>query len=127
MKLRAVSTWVCILMLGGAVCRANASTLLTFDDLPSDCNSFPPARVMKGYGGLLWSVFSLSHDYPIGTVSPTNVATVDLGTEAYIYSPNLFDLNSAYLTAENGSGTQIRIQGLVGTNVTYDNTYIIKT
>src|SRR5205823_7626431 len=51
----------------------------------------------------------------------------DFGTDAYIYSPNLFDLNSAYLTAENGSGTQIRIQGLVGTNVTYDNIYLIKT
>ncbi len=121
MKLALASVYILIF---GAAYLADGSTLLTFDDLPSDC--FPP-RVMYGYGGLLWGYrFFLTHN-PNAMVSPTNVAYVDSGTDAYIYSPNLFDLSSAYLTAENGSGTQIRIQGLVGTNVTHDNSYIIKT
>src|SRR5438874_84706 len=102
MKPRAVSKWVCILTLAGAAYCANAATLLTFDDLPSDCSIDPAVRVMNGYGGLLWGYrFFLSHDNPIGMVSPTNVAYVDSGMDAYIYSLNLFDLNSAYLTAEN--------------------------
>src|SRR5205085_1074046 len=106
---------------------AEGSTLLTFDDLPGHCVITGPARVMNGYGGLLWGYAFYLAQNPNGMVSPTNVAYVNSGTDAYIYSPNFFDLNSAYLTAENVSGTQIRIQGMVGTNLTYDNTYTIKT
>jgi hypothetical protein len=61
-------------------------------------------------------------------VSPTNVAYfASPQTYASIFSGNLFDFNSAYLTAESTTNTVIRVQGLVGTSVTYDNTYTIKT
>ena len=126
MKLTLACVYILLFVLFGAAYPTDASTLLTFDDLPGHCISTGPARVMTGYGGLAWSFFLTQNSN--GMVSPTNVAyPLDSGTDAYIYSANFFDLNSAYLTAENNNGTQVRIQGLVGTNVTYDNTYIIKT
>ena len=103
---------------------AGASTL-GFDTLQPKLDMDRP--IANGYGGFLWPSFKLFEGawYTNGMVSPANVA---VGTSSsYIYSGNLFDFNSAALTAANASGTLIRVQGLVGTNVTYDNTYIIKT
>jgi hypothetical protein len=116
---------------------SHAATTITFDDLsPGPAGSWVP--VPQGYAGLQWHGFGVldaslmraDSGYRIGMVSPNNVAFNLGGNKAWITCASGFTLHSAYLTrALNlGAGLQpmhVRVQGLVGTNVTYDNTYTI--
>src|SRR5206468_8474891 len=81
--------------------------------------------VANGYGSLLWKNFTVQPGefFPAGMVSPTNVAVG--ASSASICAGTLFDLTSAYLTGGSSNGAQIRVQGLIGTNLTYDNIYTI--
>ena len=116
---------------------SHAATTVTFDDLsPGPDGSWVP--VPHGYAGLQWNGFGAldaslrpaDSGYRTGMVSPNNVAFNLGGGRAGITCATGFTLHSAYLTRslDLRSGhhqMHVRVQGLVGTNVTYDNTYTI--
>jgi hypothetical protein len=116
---------------------SNAATTVTFDDLsPGPAGSY--VGVPQGYAGLQWhgfgaldsSLVRADSGYRIGMVSPNNVAFNLGGGPAWISRASGFTLHSTYLTRALylGAGVHtmhVRVQGLVGTNVTYDNTYTI--
>jgi hypothetical protein len=108
---------------------SHAATTITFDDLsPGPAGSWVP--VPQGYAGLQWHGFGVldaslmraDSGYRIGMVSPNNVAFNLGGNKAWITCASGFTLHSAYLARGQ---KHVRVQGLVGTNVTYDNTYTI--
>ncbi|PYM12523.1 MAG: hypothetical protein DME18_11205, partial [Verrucomicrobia bacterium] len=105
--------------------------LLTFDDLL-------PGLVQNGYGRLRWnnwgvldgSVLPVTSGFRAGVVSPDNVAFNRYGDPASISSDTPFTLKSAYLTMALDSQAgptemHVRVQGSVGTAVTYDHTYTV--
>jgi hypothetical protein len=122
---------LCIALLGVGHL-THGSTLLTFDDLSPGTDY---VVVSNYYGGLLWGNFGVldgslrpSSWYHNGVVSPPNVAFNLAGNRAAFSSINgFFDLNSAYLTSQFVDGLQIRVQGLAGTNLLYDNSYVLTT
>ncbi len=135
--MRRVTFGVAAVILGISI-GSHAATTITFDDLsPGPEGSW--IRVPPGYAGLQWqwnfgvldaSLVRADSGYRIGMVSPNNVAFNVGGGRASISHASGFTLHSAYFTrALNlGAGLQpmhVRVQGLVGTNVTYDNTYTI--
>ena len=116
---------------------AAAAVTVNFDDLTPG----PPGSgvYFKSYMGLQWSGWAVidgsvhreGTTYRIGIISPKNVAFAP-GTwggenPAAISCPGGFTLHSAYLTKPDYTDRMhVRMQGLVGTNVTYDNTYILR-
>jgi len=115
----------------GAPQTTDAQTLLTFDTLAPG-NSYIP--IPNGYGGLQWSGFGVingaiqqvTSGYYTGMVSPDNVAFNydEFDRNASISSSSTpFNFDSAYLTAAFAAGLQVEVQGFIGTNLTYNNTY----
>ena len=115
---------------------ADIPTTLTFDDVALGPGEYEPLQ--NGYGGLDWSNFGAfnvsqfvaTSGYRIGMVSPANVIFNFSGNPAKMSRDDGFTLHSAYLTSslDLRVGTvaiHIRVQGTVGTNVTYDNTYTV--
>jgi hypothetical protein len=109
---------------------------LTFDDVALAPGAYAPLQ--GAYGGLEWlnfgafnvSQFSGTSGYRIGMVSPANIVFNFSGQPATISRTAGLTLQSAYLTSayDLRVGTfaiHIRVQGTVGTNVTYDNTYTV--
>lgn len=90
------------LLLGTLSLNANATTTITFDDLPGNLDS-----IFNGYEGLDWSNFLVTNTtqydspngYVNGTVSPKNVAFNGYGNPATISSGSAFTLNNAFFTA----------------------------
>ncbi len=102
--------------------------------------SFSPGQdwvgVPNGYGGLQWNNFgvicgacqSVNSGYHAAPVSPANVVFNLHGSPASIsVSSNVFDLNSAYLTAALNldSTVQVRVQGFLGATRLYDTTNVV--
>jgi hypothetical protein len=121
------------LLAGSPAQAGDAATVLTFDDLQPE----PPpgngwVRISNGYGGLQWDNFGVldgsvqqaTSAYRIGMVSPRNVAFNLSGNPASVSRSTGFTLHSAYVTGPFAV-VHLRVQGLVGTAVTYDNTYTI--
>jgi hypothetical protein len=116
---------------------AAAAVTVNFDDLaPGPEGS---AVYIESYMGLQWrgwgvldgSLHREGTTYRIGIVSPKNVAfnPTSRGGEnpAAISCPGGFTLHSACLTKPDyADRMHVRVQGLVGTNVTYDNTYTLR-
>jgi hypothetical protein len=110
---------------------ARSATLLTFDDfLPTPGYGENPDFCT--YGGLFWENFRMSYPYPPpggpGTVSYPSAARAGTYGNSAICCTTSFDLNSGYLTRDvsnNSSSNSVRIQGLLGPTVLYDNTYSI--
>ncbi len=103
--------------------------LLTFDETPP-----VHTRVVEnGYGGLRWNNFGVLNatnqgfgGYLAGMVTTPDVAyNLNGGPASVSGISNLFSLNSAFCTAVDESGMQIRVQGLTGNMVVFDNTYAI--
>ena len=103
--------------------------LLTFDDVADG------AGITNGYGGLAWNNFVVMGEqdpqsgggYFAGVVSPPNVVYNPYGEEASLSSTNAFCFNSAYLTAAGSPSVSlaIEVQGWVGGNLAYDQTYVL--
>jgi hypothetical protein len=116
---------------------ASRAQLLTFDNLATNYDSqFRIYRnaVPNGYGGLLWNNFwalDVVNSQPVyaglraGLVSPNDDIFNYGGLSATISSSGLFNLNSAYLTADLNDGLQVEVQGFLGTTLLYDNTYTV--
>lgn len=114
-----------------------AQGTLTFDDLslPFYGQTEP---VPNGYGALQWVNFyavnpANSFQGPSGSgfqnavVSSDNVIWNGGGNPAGISSSSLFNLYSAYLTADWMNGLQLDVQGYTGNVLTYDEVYTINT
>src|SRR5437773_3408879 len=128
-RLGAVFAWSWIALLG-TIPVSHGSTLLTFDDLsPGTVTLLIP----NGYGGLTWSNFYAyngtlaqpAYGYFKGIVSTANVALNGFADPSGFSSSSLIDLNSAYMTAAFDDGLHVRVQGISGTNLLYDNTYVL--
>ena len=110
----------CAHLLSLGAYRADGATLLTFDELvrASDAALTP---VMNGYGGLDWNQFLLFNG---SSVSAPNWALGYLGATynatSSICCGALFDFTSAYVFP---TVSTLRVQGLIGTNIVYDNLY----
>jgi hypothetical protein len=100
---------------------ASTTNLVTFDDLP-DQTSIP-----NGYAQLNWSGFevitAIGDGYTSGLISPPNVAFNPYGYDASISSSTPFNLISAYLTAAVVPTMEVQVEGWVGTDLVYDQTY----
>jgi len=109
---------------------AHGATVIHFDDLSPGSGVFV---IPSGYEGLQWNYFGVLDGsnragldgYGNGTVSPRNVVFNLSGNSASFSSGAPFDLNSVYMTSQVGSNEQVRVQGLLGTNVLYDNIYTV--
>jgi hypothetical protein len=111
-----------------------AAVTVNFDDLaPRPLGSW--VYVPQVYAGLQWygfgvldgSLQSADSPYRIGIVSPNNVVFNLSGREVAIVCPTGFTLRSAHFTKPTYlPRMHLRVQGLVGTNVTYDNTYTLR-
>ena len=114
---------------------SDTTTIITFDDIQSVTGPENYPVVPNGYNGFQWSNFlvidALDSQIPSGgqngTVSSRNVAFNSGGSPADFSSSGAFALDSAYLTAVWNDGLRVEVQGFVGTTLTYDNTYILKT
>jgi hypothetical protein len=108
----------------------DAATLITFDDLSPGTSYI---GLGNGYAGLRWADFyvldgsrqSTNTGYHIGVVSSNNVAFNVDGSAASLGCSAPFDFVSAYVTAAFDAQLQLRVKGLLGTNVLYDNTYSV--
>lgn len=126
MKTRSVFLWSSMVSLG----TVQGATVINFDDLSPGSSWLV---IPSGYEGLLWNNFGVLDGssrgvldgYGHGTVSPRNVVFNLSGDPASIVSGAPFDLNSVYMTSQVGSNEQVRVQGLLGTNVLYDNIYTV--
>src|SRR5437762_3156128 len=126
------SALVCVVLSIGTACAVDNTTVLTFDDISIGFDHIP---MPQGYGNLQWSNFRVvngwnqpwNSGYRTGMVSQNNVAFNPFGDPAALSATNLFDLDSAYLTAGVLNGLQLQIQGYVGTTLAYDNTYTLNT
>jgi hypothetical protein len=128
--MKLLSALVCVALSVATAHAADDTTILTFDDISVGFDHIP---MPQGYGNLQWSNFRVvngwnqpwNSGYRTGMVSPNNVAFNPFGDPAAIGSANLFDLDSAYLTAGVLNALQIQIQGYVGTTLAYDTTYTV--
>src|ERR1700690_3341936 len=134
MKPSLKSSGICIAVIG-ATLTGNATLLLNFDDL-STGPSGSYVGIQNGYGGLQWSGFgainatllSPPDGYQAGMISPDNVAFNydQYDRRASISSGNVFNLDSAYLTAQVVEGMQVEVQGFAaGNQLIYNNTYTL--
>ncbi len=121
-------------LFAGVALSCGATTLLNFDDLsPGPAGSY--AVIKNGYSGLQWSGFgvldatllTVPDGYQAGMISTRNVAFNydQFDRTAVISSGSAFNLDSAYLTAQVVEGMQVEVQGFVGAQLTYDNTYTL--
>jgi hypothetical protein len=109
---------------------SGATKVIGFDDLQPGSEWL---LIGSGYEGFQWTYFAVydgsrrpaGEGYRNGMISSNNVAFNLSGEPAALACGTAFDLNSAYLTAHVPSVQQLRVQGLIGTNVTYDNTYAL--
>lgn len=119
----------------GTILTCGASTLLTFDELPTPevIPGLNYTSIPNGYGSLLWNNFgvldgaimSANEGYHAGMVSSNNVAFNYYGAPASIsVAGGSFNLESAYLTLALNLDTSlnIEVQGFAGTTLLYDNT-----
>jgi hypothetical protein len=118
----------CLLSL--VIASSAQAITLTFDDITNAacCNPVP-----TGYGGLSWSNFYVEDGsrnpntgYANAAVSGTYVAFNGNGEQATT-SGSPFDFTSVYLTAAWNNGLNVRVRGLNGGNVLYDNTVTVNT
>jgi hypothetical protein len=114
------------------------TVILTFDDLVP--GSLPGADapyegpIPNAYDGFQWNNFGVIDNtlsstvsgYNNAVISPNNVAFNERGNPALV-SDGFFNLNSAYLTAAWNDGLQVEVQGFIGANMVYDNTYTFDT
>ena len=122
----------CLYLASAGIAFGATPVTITFDDLATGGYEYS-GSIPNGYYGLQWGNF-LAMDAPNfgpsgylnGMVSANNVAYNWYGNPASL-AGGLFDLNSAYLTAAWSDGLQVRVQGFVGTTLTYDNTYTLNT
>ena len=137
MKLSLRLPAICILFIG-TVLTSEASTLLTFDELPTPevIPGLNYTYIPDGYGSLLWNNFGVldgaimpaNEGYHAGIVSSNNVAFNYYGAPASIsVVGGSFNLESAYLTLALNLDTSldIEVQGFAGTTLLYDNTYTV--
>jgi hypothetical protein len=119
----------------GTILTCGASTLLTFDELPTPevIPGLNYTNIPNGYGGLLWNNFGVldgaicpaNEGYHAGMVSSNNVAFNCYGAPASIsVAGGSFNLESAYLTLALNLDTSldIEVQGFAGATLLYDNT-----
>jgi hypothetical protein len=96
---------------------------VTFDDLQDQ------TVIPNGYAQLNWSGFevitAIGDGYTSGIISPPNAAFNPYGYDATISSSNRFNLISAYLTAAVVPQIQVQVEGWVGTELVYDQTYTL--
>lgn len=107
--------------------------VITFDDIywSTGLNEVMPS----GYDGFQWSNFDVRNEGNPGEndggvnamVSPPNVAFNGFGSPASFSCNGVFNLNSAYIGGVWNDGLNVEVQGVVGTTLTYDNTYIVNT
>ena len=124
------SAILCVILSMGVARAVDKTTVLSFDDLSVGFDHIP---MPEGYGSLQWSNFRVvngwnqpwNSGYRTGMVSVNNVAFNPFGNPAALSATNLFDLDSAYLTAGVLDGLQLEVQGYVGTTLAYDNTYTL--
>ena len=127
MKSRYFYSLVLLTLLSPA---GNASTLLTFDDIPNADNT----ELFDGYAGFNWDQFyakqtSLSPNsgYANGTVSSPNVAFNWFANPATISSATPFDLTSGYFTAAWNDGLTVVAIGYLGAVQVAAHTFVIDT
>jgi hypothetical protein len=122
---------LCLLLAGGGLTACAQSVLtVTFDDLPAP--SAYGSLVPAGYAGIQWNNFNyiigssfIASGFQNGVVSGMNAAFNGSGDPAQISGPGVFDLTSAWLTSAWNDGLQVEVQGFLGGNLNYDNTYIL--
>ena len=123
--------WIIAISL--MACIHGLSATLTFDNL-SPNGGFIDVPI--GYGGVTWSNFlvvdavaseSAGSGYRIGMISPNNDIFDSYAQPASISSSKPFNLTSAFLTAGLDDGLNVEVQGFVGNNMVYDNTYTVNT
>jgi hypothetical protein len=119
---------LCAVLLAVTTISVSAVTI-NFDDLTSD------QPIPNGYNGFNWTnfyVYDAVNDpdnlspsgYDVAWISPNNVAFNGFGNPALL-SNTLFNLNSAYLTAEWRDNLDVEVIGsLLGVPI-YDNTYAL--
>ena len=123
-----------------AITASNAQELITFDDLVLQTYGEP---IPNRYAGLEWDNFGVldPQSYPgdpvgylNGMVSPRHVAfPAYVGsfdgptTGGFRLSGNVFDLNSAYLTAAWNDGLQVEVLGFVSGELTYSSAFTLDT
>jgi hypothetical protein len=108
----------------------SSAIIITFDNLiTSPLGTIP---MPAGYEGFQWTGFKVVNGesgvlnaYHNAVVSPDNVAGNIDGRSATISSSTAFNLDSAYLTAVFVDSLDLKVEGFVGTTLTYDNTYFL--
>lgn len=114
---------------------ARSATLVTFDDLPQPPFTDSRVPIPNGYGGLTWQNFDytdgrfgelVDSGYDRGAVSPFFTAHNAFG-EPSALGGVVFDLSSFYLTAAWNDGLQVDVQGFLGTDLLYDDLFVIDT
>ena len=126
-SLRFVCALACLYLTSQAMAFGE---IITFDDLPAT-----QARVPNGYGGLSWSEFDYLQassyflnpsGYQAGMISPGRVGFgFPFTSPTSVFSVDLFNFNSAYLTAAWNNNLQLEVKGYAGTTLVYDNSYIL--
>ena len=127
-KLIIRSTSVCLLLFSSSA----FSTVLTFDDLTASTGFTQLSGT--NYGDLNWSsdFYTLytpgytTSGYQTGTVSGDYAALNGFASDVSI-SDGFFNFVGAYFTAAWNNGLNIRIQGLSGGSVLYDQTIVVDT
>lgn len=121
----------------GASIVSHAATTITFDDVAAGpAVSWSP--VPNGYAGFEWSGFGIINasvepsysGFRRALVSEPNIAFNLSGALGLMRRSGGFSLHSAHLVMPHEYGPSlvemhVRIRGMVGTNVTYDNTYTL--
>ena len=112
----------------------SSAITITFDDLKTA--GLIGISMPAGYEGPQWTGFQVrngesavinspNNPYHNAVVSPDNVAGNIDGRSATISSSTAFNLDSAYLTAVFVDSLDLKVEGFVGTTLTYDNTYFL--
>ncbi|MEH1875168.1 PEP-CTERM sorting domain-containing protein [Nostoc sp.] len=113
----------------GSVAQA---TVLTFDDI-APISYFDP--IPNGYGGFNWDNFNyINGSNPKitrtgednGRISGDYVAFNGFGNPALV-SDNVFDFNSAYLSATWNNGLSVTVEGLKSGATLYSKTVVVNT
>ena len=127
-KLMIRATSICLLLFTSST----FATVLSFDDLTSNTGFTNLSGT--NYGALNWSsdFYILStpgyttSGYQNGTVSGDYVALNGFASDVSI-SDGFFNFVGAFFTAAWNDGLSIRIQGLSGASVLYDQTIVVDT
>jgi hypothetical protein len=114
---------------------------ITFDDVntspPTPTGLCPVPQLPNGYDGFSWNNFyvldgsstycMVPGGFRFGVVSGPNVAFNGFGDPASVSSSTPFTLDSLFMTAAWTNGLNVLVQGFVGANPFYSQSFVLNT